>query len=140
MRIAVRNPLSMIDIQAVRHALLVSEHLSIRRAAAELGLRPSAVSRRLRSLEEGLGVALFERSSAGARPAGDSWTERDGPWPSWKRRPQVLRAFRRDRRGRWASRSIPRSRPAASIVSWMSTARVSRNLISRFWKARQPTS
>jgi len=58
----------MIDIQAVRHALLVSEHLSIRRAAAELGLRPSAVSRRLHSLEEGLGVALFERSSAGARP------------------------------------------------------------------------
>ena len=58
----------MIDIQAVRHALLVSEHLSIRRAAAELGLRPSAVSRRLQSLEEGLGVALFERSSAGAQP------------------------------------------------------------------------
>ncbi len=40
----------MIDIQSVRHALLVSEHLSIRRAAAELGLRPSAVSRRLQSL------------------------------------------------------------------------------------------
>ncbi len=58
----------MIDIQAVRHALLVCEHLSIRRAAAELGLRPSAVSRRLQSLEEGLGVALFERSSAGAQP------------------------------------------------------------------------
>jgi len=58
----------MIDIGAVRHALLVSEHLSIRRAAAELGLRPSTVSRRLHSLEEGLGVALFERSSAGAQP------------------------------------------------------------------------
>ncbi len=58
----------MIDTQAVRHALLVSEHLSIRRAAAELGLRPSAVSRRLRSLEEELGVTLFERGSAGAKP------------------------------------------------------------------------
>ena len=68
MRIAVRNPLPMLDIQAVRHALLVSEHLSIRRAAAELGLQPSAVSRRLQSLEEGLGVALFDRNSAGAQP------------------------------------------------------------------------
>jgi len=57
----------MIDIQSVRQAIIVSGHLSIRRAAAELGLRPSAVSRRLQSLEEELGVALFERNSAGSR-------------------------------------------------------------------------
>ena len=57
----------MIDIQSVRQAIIVSGHLSIRRAAAELGLRPSAVSRRLQSLEEQLGVALFERNSAGSR-------------------------------------------------------------------------
>lgn len=58
----------MIDIRAVRQALLVSEHLSIRRAAAQLGLQPSAVSRRLQSLEDGLGFALFERRPTGAQP------------------------------------------------------------------------
>lgn len=41
---------------------------SIRRAAAQLGLQPSAVSRRLRSLEEQLGTALFERHSSGVQP------------------------------------------------------------------------
>lgn len=57
----------VIDIRSVRQALLVAEHLSIRHAAAQLGLRPSAVSRRLRALEEELGVSLFERHSAGAQ-------------------------------------------------------------------------
>ncbi len=68
----------MIDIRAVRHALLVSEHRSIRRAAVQLGLRSSVVSRRLRSLEDRLGVALFERSHAGAQPttAGEQFLDR----------------------------------------------------------------
>ena len=58
----------MIDLQSIRHALAVSEHLSIRRAATRLGLRPSTVSRKLHALEEQLGASLFERNSAGAKP------------------------------------------------------------------------
>ena len=58
----------MLDLLSLRYALLVSEHLSIRRAAAHLNLQPSAVSRRLLSLEEQIGVPLFERTSAGAKP------------------------------------------------------------------------
>jgi len=57
----------MLDLQSVSHALLVAEHLSIRRVADQLGLRPSAVSRRVRALEEQLNVTLFERHSAGVR-------------------------------------------------------------------------
>ena len=58
----------IVDLQSVRQALLVSEQLSIRRAAGQLGLRPSAVSRRIRNLEDQLGVSLFERHSTGVQP------------------------------------------------------------------------
>ena len=55
------------DLQSVMQALLLSEHLSIRSAAQRLGLQPSVVSRRIRTLEEQLGVTLFERNNAGVR-------------------------------------------------------------------------
>jgi DNA-binding transcriptional LysR family regulator len=48
-------------------ALLVGEYLSFRRAARVLGVRQSAVSRRVRELEDELGVSLFERDRAGVR-------------------------------------------------------------------------
>jgi DNA-binding transcriptional LysR family regulator len=48
-------------------ALLVGEYLSFRRAARALGVRQSAVSRRVRELEDELGVSLFERDRAGVR-------------------------------------------------------------------------
>ena len=56
-----------LDLQSVACALLVAERLSIRQAAEQLGLRPSAVSRRIRSLEEQLKATLFERRSTGVR-------------------------------------------------------------------------
>lgn len=55
------NPVS------VAEALLVAEHRSFRRAAAVLGVRQSGVSRRVRALEDELGVSLFERHHAGVR-------------------------------------------------------------------------
>ena len=51
----------MIDLVSVTQALLVAEHLSFSRAAQVLGVRQSAVSRRVRALEDKLGVSLFER-------------------------------------------------------------------------------
>jgi len=39
----------------------VARHLSITQAAGELGLTQAAVSRKIRALEEDLGVALFRR-------------------------------------------------------------------------------
>lgn len=56
-----------IDLVSITHALLVAEHLSFRQAANALGVRQSAVSRRVRSLEDVLGVSLFERHHGGVR-------------------------------------------------------------------------
>ena len=53
------NPIS------IKQALAVAEHLSFRAAARALGVRHSAVSRRVRTLEEKLGVTLFERHLTG---------------------------------------------------------------------------
>jgi DNA-binding transcriptional LysR family regulator len=63
---------------SVHHALVVTEQLSFRRAATVLGIRQSAVSHRIRVLEEKLGVSLFERQPRGVRPtlAGACFFER----------------------------------------------------------------
>ena len=52
---------------SVMQALLVGEYLSFRRTARALGIQQSAVSRRVRELEDELGVSLFERDRAGVR-------------------------------------------------------------------------
>jgi len=48
--------------------LLVADHASFSRAARVLGVRQSAVSRRIQALEDELGVSLFERQLNGVRP------------------------------------------------------------------------
>lgn len=56
-----------IDLVTITQAILVAEHCSFRQAASRLGIRQSVVSRRIRSLEDALGVSLFERHSGGVR-------------------------------------------------------------------------
>lgn len=67
-----------VDMVSVHQALVVTEQFSFRRAAAVLGVRQSAVSHRIRGLEEKLGVSLFERLPRGVRPtlAGARFFER----------------------------------------------------------------
>jgi DNA-binding transcriptional LysR family regulator len=55
------------DLQSLRYVVTVAEHLSFRRAAEAVGIRQSAVSRRVRKLEETIGASLFERHSGGLR-------------------------------------------------------------------------
>ena len=50
----------MINLVSVSQALLVAEHLSFSRAVQVLGVRQSAVSRRVRALEDALGVSLLK--------------------------------------------------------------------------------
>ncbi len=57
----------MVNLVSISQALLVAEHLSFSRAAQALGIRQSAVSRRVRALEDKLGVSLFERDANGIR-------------------------------------------------------------------------
>jgi DNA-binding transcriptional LysR family regulator len=56
-----------IDFVSISQALLVADHASVSHAARVLGLRQSAVSRRLQALEDELGVSLFERQLNGVR-------------------------------------------------------------------------
>ena len=60
--------LGAIDLRGMMLAVVVARTGSLRLAAREVGLPASAVSRRLRALEDGLGVSLFERRSSGMKP------------------------------------------------------------------------
>jgi DNA-binding transcriptional LysR family regulator len=57
----------LVKLVSISQALLVAEHLSFSRAAQVLGIQQSAVSRRVRALEDKLGVSLFERDASGIR-------------------------------------------------------------------------
>lgn len=58
---------SIVDLISIFQALVVADHLSLSRAARSLGVRQSAVSRRVRALEDELGVSIFERDASGVR-------------------------------------------------------------------------
>ena len=66
-----------LDLGSFRSVLAAAEHGSFRQAATALNLKQSALSRRIRHLEEQLDVTLFERSSGGVRltPAGASMAQ-----------------------------------------------------------------
>ena len=59
---------AIIDLSLMLDALLVEELGSFRKAAEALRVVPSVVSRRVRSLEDALGVSLFQRRRQGAEP------------------------------------------------------------------------
>lgn len=57
-----------LDLTSLRWSMAVVRLGGFRRAAESLGVEQSAVSRRIRGLEEELGVSLFHRSTRGAEP------------------------------------------------------------------------
>ena len=68
-------------LEGVETFLAVARGRSFRRAAAELGVTPSAASQAIRALEARLGAALFIRTtrSVGLTEAGERFLERAGP-------------------------------------------------------------
>src|SRR5690242_11723387 len=68
-------------LDGVETFLAVARHRSFRRAAAALGVTPSAVSQAVRALEARLGAALLVRTtrSVGLTEAGQRFIERAGP-------------------------------------------------------------
>ena len=68
-------------LDGVEAFLSVAAHSSFRRAAAELGVTPSAISQAVRALEMRLGAALFLRTtrSVGLTEAGQRFLERAKP-------------------------------------------------------------
>lgn len=69
---------SRIPLASLIQMLAVAEHLSFHRAAKTLGVSQPSVSARIRTLEEDLGVRLFERNTRGVRltEAGRLFVER----------------------------------------------------------------
>jgi DNA-binding transcriptional LysR family regulator len=68
-------------LDGVESFLSVAQHRSFRKAAAELGVTPSAVSQAVRALEARLGAALFMRTtrSVGLTEAGERFLSRAKP-------------------------------------------------------------
>ncbi|GLQ81564.1 LysR family transcriptional regulator [Mesorhizobium huakuii] len=68
-------------LEGVEVFLAVARHRNFRRAAADLGVTPSAVSQAVRALEARLGAALFVRTtrSVGLTEAGQRFLDRAGP-------------------------------------------------------------
>jgi DNA-binding transcriptional LysR family regulator len=68
-------------LDGVEASLSVARHRSFRRAAAELGVTPSAISQAVRALEARVGAALFVRTtrSVGLTEAGQRFFERAAP-------------------------------------------------------------
>ncbi|GLR88584.1 LysR family transcriptional regulator [Bradyrhizobium iriomotense] len=68
-------------LDGVEAFLAVAQHRNFRRAAAELGVTPSAVSQAVRTLEARIGAALFARTtrSVGLTEAGERFLSRAKP-------------------------------------------------------------
>jgi len=59
---------SVFDMRRLRHALALAEHRNFARAADALHITQPALSRSIQSLEDGLGVRLFDRSPRDVQP------------------------------------------------------------------------
>src|SRR6202012_2138440 len=68
-------------LDGVEAFLSVARHRNFRRAAAELGVTPSAMSQAVRALEGRVGVSLFARTtrSVGLTEAGERFLTRAKP-------------------------------------------------------------
>jgi DNA-binding transcriptional LysR family regulator len=56
------------DIRSLRYVLAVRDQRAIGRVAERIGVKVSSVSRRVRNVEDELGLSLFERHAYGVRP------------------------------------------------------------------------
>lgn len=58
----------MLDLRRLRYLIVLAKRLSYSRAAEDLGISQSALSRAVQSLEQELGMRLFDRDRAGVLP------------------------------------------------------------------------
>lgn len=66
------------DLRSLRHVVVLARRLSYTKAAEELGLTQSALSRSIQAVERRAGVRLFDRDRGGVRPTavGRAYAER----------------------------------------------------------------
>ncbi|WP_218578582.1 LysR family transcriptional regulator [Vineibacter terrae] len=56
---------AVIELRHLRYFIAAADHGSFRKAGADIGVQESAISRRIRDLEDALGASLFQRHSGG---------------------------------------------------------------------------
>ncbi len=61
----IKTPYTAVELRHLRYFVAVAEQGSFRRAGAAIGVQQSALSRRIRDLEDQLGASLFHRHSGG---------------------------------------------------------------------------
>lgn len=59
------KPSGQIEVRHLRYFVAAAEHGSFRKAGAAMGIQESAISRRIRDLEDRLGASLFHRHTSG---------------------------------------------------------------------------
>jgi DNA-binding transcriptional LysR family regulator len=74
-------PRSKIELRHVRYIIAAAKSGSFRRAAQDLGVEQSAISRRIRDVEDEIGAQLFRRHSAGVdlTEIGEQFLHHAGP-------------------------------------------------------------
>jgi DNA-binding transcriptional LysR family regulator len=63
-----KSDVPVVGLISIAQGMLVAECLSFRRAGSKLGTPHSVVGRRIRALEDDLGVSLFERHAGRVQP------------------------------------------------------------------------
>jgi DNA-binding transcriptional LysR family regulator len=73
--------MSILPVSGLEIFLAVAEHRSLRAAAVKLGVRPPAISYRIKALENQIGIVLFTRTTRSVRltDAGRALVQRIGP-------------------------------------------------------------
>lgn len=62
-----RDKLQAFGLRHLRYVIAAADNGSFRKAAIAIGVQESAISRRIRDLEDEIGAALFIRSSSGVK-------------------------------------------------------------------------
>jgi LysR family glycine cleavage system transcriptional activator len=82
-------------LNAVRAFEIASRHLNLSRAAEELGVTQSAISKQVSALENAIGVQLFERESGGLRLTPEGTALRDALRPAFIHMHEAFARFNR---------------------------------------------
>lgn len=82
-------------LNAVRAFEVASRHLNLSRAAAEMGVTQSAISKQVSSLEDTIGVKLFERAPTGLSLTNEGHALREALSPAFARMHEAFARFNR---------------------------------------------
>src|SRR3954453_23216267 len=109
-----------VEIPHLRYVVAAADHSSFRRAANALNITQPTLSKRIREVEDRLGVTLFERSTGGAEltPIGEEFVvSAAASLPNWKSCKFARKRASAAMPAGWRSASTRRSRRDRYAIS-----------------------